>query len=93
MAEQTCRVVAEQIDATVTVDIDQHRPFGVLDAERERVEVQHGARVAAGHHGRRSGGHGRRPGPAVRIRGVCRGEGSIEIDRWHAPKLVRPYTH
>ena len=49
-AEQPGRVVAEQVDVVEAVGVVEHRPVGADDTERERVDVQHGARVAARQH-------------------------------------------
>lgn len=66
VAEQAGRVVAQQVDAAMAVDIDQHRALGALDTERERVEVQDRAGVATRHHLRRGRGQGRRTRPTIR---------------------------
>jgi hypothetical protein len=78
VAEQAGGVVAQQIDAAMAVDVDQHRTLGALDTERERVEVQDGAGVAAWHHRRRRRGHRRRTRPTIRVR-VVRGSQQCSI--------------
>ena len=47
-AEQAGRVVAEEVDVVVAVGVVEDRAVGADDAEGERLDVQHGAGVAAG---------------------------------------------
>ena len=90
VAEQAGRVVAQQVDAAMAVDIDQHRALGALDTERERVEVQDRAGVATRHHLRRGRGQGRRTRPTIRVRVVRSQQCCIKIERQHRPNLTRP---
>jgi hypothetical protein len=80
VAEQASGVVAQQIDAAVAIDVDQHRTLGALHTERERFEVQDGASVPAWHHRRCRRGHRRRPRPTIRIRVVGGSQRSIKVE-------------
>jgi hypothetical protein len=50
VAEEAGRVVAEEVDVLESVDVDEPRPLGARDPERERVEIEHGPRRSAGEH-------------------------------------------
>ena len=56
-------VLAEEIDVFGAVEVPQPAALAARDADRERRVVQHGARVAAGHHRGRLD----KPGKALRI--------------------------
>ena len=52
VAEQAGRVLAEEVDVLVAVDVGQPRTLAAHDRERERLDVDDRARVPAGHHPR-----------------------------------------
>ena len=51
--EEAGRVVAEEVEVAVAVDVDEVRALGAGGPERERLDVEHRAGVATGQHPRR----------------------------------------
>jgi hypothetical protein len=48
MAEKAGRVVPEQVEVAMAVDVDQIRPVHARHPERIRTKIENGASVAAG---------------------------------------------
>ncbi len=77
VAEQPRGVVTEEVDITVTVDIDHRRPIGGGHPEGERIEVEHRAGRSCRQHLGRSLGLGRAQWPLFDVATVRFGHRGI----------------
>jgi hypothetical protein len=91
VAEQASGVVAEQIDVGDAVDVGHRGAVGVVDAHRERLEVEHRSGVPAGQHLGRLTCEPGTDRPTITVPLVSEPEG-LGVERWGGRHRARVAT-